>query len=258
MDKNQQKRARVARFAGGVIACGLLGLLAQGGCAESEPITTDIMEPDGGSQVTATGGSGQQGTGGIDGTGGEQATGGVNGTGGILGSGGNKATGGTTGSGGNKATGGTTGSGGNPATGGMTGSGGNPATGGMTGSGGNKATGGTTGTGGNKATGGTTGTGGTMGMGGASGATFTQVYQMILSVSCTGSQCHNPGSQGGFTFSSQSSAYTAIKSRVVAGNANSSSVYTLVNGGRMPPTGKLSSTMINLLASWINAGALNN
>jgi hypothetical protein len=249
MKKTGQLRAGAVRFAGGLFACGLAALLAQGGCAESEPIEF-VLLPDGGSSVTATGGSDSPSTGG------QQGTGGTVGTGGDQGTGGNSSTGGSKGTGGFTATGGITGTGGN-GTGGVKATGGNNGTGGTGGMGGVRATGGA---GGMKATGGSNGTGGTVGTGGAggSGATFTQVYQMIFSVSCTGSQCHNPGSQGGFSFSSQSTAYTAVKSRVTAGNANNSSIYTLVNGGRMPPTGKLSSSMISLLASWINAGALNN
>jgi predicted CxxxxCH...CXXCH cytochrome family protein len=135
------------------------------------------------------------------------------------------------------------------------GTGGARATGGTIGSGGSTATGGTTGTGGAQATGGTTGSGGA----GTSGApTFTQVYQTILTVSCGGSQCHSPGTQGNVSFASQSSAYSAVKSRVVAGNASSFSFYTVVNGGRMPPNNKLPAAQIAQIAAWINAGALNN
>jgi hypothetical protein len=111
-------------------------------------------------------------------------------------------------------------------------------------------------TGGSRGTGGTVGTGGT---GGAATATFTQVYQSILTVSCKGSTCHNPGTQGGVSFSSQSTAYNSVKSRVVAGNANNSSFYTILTSGRMPDGGpKLSTTLLNLVAAWINAGAMNN
>jgi hypothetical protein len=82
---------------------------------------------------------------------------------------------------------------------------------------------------------------------------------MILSVSCSGSQCHNPGSQSGVSFASQSSAYSAVKSRVTAGNANNSSFYSLVSTGRMPPSGtKLTSSQLAMISSWINAGAMNN
>jgi len=265
MTKTRETRARVARFAAGTIACGLFALVAQGGCADSLPIEF-AMEPDGG--TSATGGSGNSNTGGDQGTGGTlgtggQSTGGTFGMGGVNGTGGSSATGGVTGTGGIKATGGNTGTGGFGTTGGTTGTGGTGgmrATGGTTGTGGFGTTGGTTGTGGIKATGGTTGTGGSSagGAGGGSAATFTQVYQMVISVSCTGSQCHNPGSNGGFSFSSQSTAYNSIKSKVSAGNANSSQFYTVVNNGQMPPGKKLSSTLISLIASWINAGALNN
>jgi predicted CxxxxCH...CXXCH cytochrome family protein len=82
---------------------------------------------------------------------------------------------------------------------------------------------------------------------------------MILNVSCTGSQCHSPGTQGGVSFASQSSAYSAVKSRVTAGNATGSSFYTLVSSGRMPPSGtKLSSSQLSMISAWINAGAMNN
>ncbi len=256
MKKTRETRARAAKVAGRIIACGLFALVAQGGCADSLPIEF-AMEPDGG--TSATGGLGNPGTGGDQGSGGSSATGGSTSTGGSFGTGGVNGTGGTTstggsfGTGGSKATGGSTGTGGfGP--GGTTGTGGR-ATGGSTGTGGFPATGGTTGTGGMKATGGTTGTGGA---GGAAAATFTQVYQMVISANCTGSQCHSPGSNGGFSFSSQSTAYSSIKSKVSAGNANSSQFYTVVNSGQMPPGKKLSSSLISLIASWINAGALNN
>ncbi|HXJ19064.1 MAG TPA: hypothetical protein VMT03_02440 [Polyangia bacterium] len=32
----------------------------------------------------------------------------------------------------------------------------------------------------------------------------------------------------------------------------------LVNGGRMPPGGKLPASRISLIAAWIDAGAMNN
>jgi hypothetical protein len=233
---------------------GLAAVLAQGGCAESTPIDF-VSNPDSGTRGeggSANGSGGSEASGGSVGSGGGTASGGSPGTGGISASGGATGTGGVRGTGGVSATGGTTG------TAGMSGTGGGRATGGTTGSGGSTATGGATGTGGTRATGGATGSGGSTGAGGSAAPTFTQVYQMILSVSCTGSQCHSPGTQGGVSFASQSSAYSASKSRVTAGNASGSSLYTLVNGGRMPPNGKLPAAQISLLAAWINAGALNN
>ncbi len=218
----------------GLVGCGVLTLVVQGGCAESEDIQ--------GVALPGTGGSP---------TGGSQATGGSQGSG----TGGTTQTGGSTGSGGVVATGGITGTGGTRATGGTVGTGGVVATGGTQGIGGNHATGGMIGTGGTGPMGGAVGTGGA----GGGGATFTQVYQMVLSVSCKGSSCHSPGTQGGLNFSSQSSAYTTASNKVAAGNPNASTLFTEVNTGKMPRgMPKLPAPMINLINAWIKAGALNN
>jgi hypothetical protein len=144
--------------------------------------------------------------------------------------------------------------------------------------GGSKATGGTTQAGGSTGSGGITGSGGVGSMGGSGGsmggsggstggsggaappATFTQVYQMILSVECAGSGCHSPGSQAGVTFGSQSRAYSAVSARVIPGDAEGSALYVLLFGGQMPPppADNLSDGQLAELASWIDAGALNN
>ena len=77
---------------------------------------------------------------------------------------------------------------------------------------------------------------------------------------CSGSNCHNPGSQRSISFASQSTAYTAVRSRVTPGNGAGSSLYTTVSGGRMPPSGNPKPTAADLakLKAWIDAGALNN
>ena len=247
------QRTRYARhLILGLTACGFLATIVQGGCAQSDDIDIEaVHQPDGGSN---TGGS--QATGGSQGTGASKGTG----TGGNTQSGGSSGGGGSNGSGGFTATGGTPGTGG--ATGGTVGTGGGSPTGGTFGTGGTRGSGGVIGTGGMMGLGGSRATGGTVGTGGSGGAaavTFTQVYQSILTVSCKGSSCHSPGTQGGVSFASQSSAYSAVKSRVVAGNANSSSFYTLLTSGRMPQgAAKLSTTLLNQIAAWINAGAMNN
>jgi len=177
----------------------------------------------------------------------------------VTGEGANTGSGGIVGTGG-VATGGS-GSGGTTATGGATGTGGSMGTGGSTGTGGITSTGGSMGTGGVKGTGGSTGTGGSSsgGAGGSVAPTFTQIYTSILVVYCSGSNCHNPGNQKNVSFASQSSAYTAVKSRVTAGNGAGSSFYMTVNSGSMPPGGpKISAANLALLKAWIDAGALNN
>ena len=238
------------------------------GCAQSEPWDIDVLQPDGGGQLGGMTGSGTGGdsssSGGAQGTG----TGGTGdvGSGGFTGNGGGIGTGGiTTGSGGFTGTGGFKGTGGTgTGSGGLTGTGGFKGTGGVTGSGGR---GGSLGTGGTGAKGGTTGTGGLTGSGGATGSggtggaapTFTQIYTQILVVYCAGSQCHDPGSQKGVAFSTQSGAYSSIKSLVTPGNGANSSFYKTVNSGSMPPGGpKLSAANLALIEAWINAGALNN
>jgi hypothetical protein len=236
-------------------AAGLLVVVASG-CAVSDQLDLPdaAISGSGGTGSTASGAGGSdQGSGGDVGAGGSPATGegGVTGTGGIVGTGGS-GTGGN-GTGGN-GTGGN-GTGGN-GTGGATGTGGIKGTGGSTGTGGVKGTGGSTGTGGSNGTGGSTGTGGA---GGSAAPTFTQVYTTILVPFCSGSSCHNPGSQKGVSFASQSSAYTAVKSRVTVGNGTGSSFYKTISSGSMPPGGtKISAANLALLAAWINAGALNN
>jgi hypothetical protein len=237
-----------------VAAAGLLTLVASG-CAVSDQIDLSdaSVSGSGGTGSTGSGSGGtDQGSGGSVGTGGS-AEGGSTGAGGIIGTGGSGTGGGGTGGNGTggSATGGsaTGGSGtGGSATGGTTGTGGIKGTGG--------STGGTTGTGGVKGTGGSTGTGGT---GGAAAPTFTQIYTTILVPYCGGGSCHNPGSQGGVAFSSQSNAYSPVKSRVTPGNGAGSSFYNTVNSGSMPRgAAKLSAANLALIKAWIDAGALNN
>ena len=256
-----------------------LGLFLLVGCAQSQPLTflDDMTAPDagtgsggsdgtGGTPVDGSGGSGSGGTG-MGGTGsGGAGTGGETGRGG-AGSGGS-GTGGT-GSGG-MGSGGTTGSGGR-GSGGSTGSGGSGDGTGGSGSGGNAGgLGGATGTGGTSGRGGSGGQSGKQGTGGAAGApaaTFTQVYTMILDApsssksSCAGSGCHIPApGAAGISFDTQAHAYQTLLSNAVApGNTAKSVLYTNISSGAMPQgRTKLSATLIALVASWINAGALNN
>ena len=236
--------------------------LAASGCAVSDQL--DLTDSGVSGTASGLGGTGP-GSGGNTGSGGVAATstGGFTGTGGIVGSGGSTGTGGDgtggSGTGGVTGSGGRTGSGGSTGTGGSagsTGKGGAPGTGGSAGSTGKGGAPGTGGSAGSTGKGGAPGTGGS-GTGG-SAPTFTQVYTTILVTYCSGSSCHNPGSQKGVSFASQSTAYTAVKSRVTPGNGAGSSFYQTINGGSMPPGQKLSATNIALIKAWIDAGALNN
>ena len=103
---------------------------------------------------------------------------------------------------------------------------------------------GTVGTGGNPGTGTGTGTG--------SAATFSEVSSQILS-NCT--SCHSGSSpSAGIDLST----YTGVMSVVSAGNPSGSTIYTVVSGGIMPPSGALPSSDVTLLSDWITSGALDN
>ena len=92
---------------------------------------------------------------------------------------------------------------------------------------------------------------------GAAAPTFTEIYTTILVIYCAGSSCHNPGTQGGIGFASQSSAYSAVNPRVTPGNGAGSRFYKTVNSGSMPRgAAKLSATNLAKIKAWIDAGAL--
>ena len=94
---------------------------------------------------------------------------------------------------------------------------------------------------------------------GGSAPTFTQIYSTVLFVNCAGSACHNPGSQKGISFASQSSAYSAVNTRVIPGDGEGSSFFYTVNSGTMPPGGpKLTASNLAMIRAWIDAGALDN
>lgn len=117
---------------------------------------------------------------------------------------------------------------------------------------------------------GATGQGGLAGSTGGSGekpATFSEVYSMVLAVpsssasSCAGASCHIPGTgQSKVKFDTKSDAYKSLVSlAVVPGDSAGSTLYTNLATGVMP-MGRpmLSDALIALVASWIDAGALND
>jgi len=94
---------------------------------------------------------------------------------------------------------------------------------------------------------------------GGSAPTFSQVYKSVLTAYCGGGACHNPGSQHGISFASQSSSYSAVRNRVIPGDGEGSSFYYTVYSGTMPPGGpKLSATNLAMIRAWIDAGAVDS
>ncbi len=125
---------------------------------------------------------------------------------------------------------------------------------------GSNSTAGSAGSAGSTGPGGSTGTAGSSGTAdGGTSPTFTQVYVDILSPYCAGSSCHSPGKKGSVNFASQASAYASLMSNVTPGNGATSTLYTIVNSGRMPEgKAKLSAANIAMIKAWIDAGALDD
>lgn len=85
-------------------------------------------------------------------------------------------------------------------------------------------------------------------------ATFTQVYQQILQPKCVA--CH--GSGGSPDLASYSGFATDTRT-IDPGHADQSVLYQQVADGSMPRGGQaLTQAQLDLMASWIDAGALNN
>jgi hypothetical protein len=103
------------------------------------------------------------------------------------------------------------------------------------------------------------GTGSTIQTDGSTAPTFTEIYKTILTVYCTGSGCHDPGTAGGLGFATQASAFAALSHQVTAGDGIDSDLYVTLNTGVMPKgKPKLSAANIALVREWIDAGALDN
>ncbi len=94
---------------------------------------------------------------------------------------------------------------------------------------------------------------------GGTAPTFTQIFDGTLTVFCAGASCHSPGIKGGIGFATRSTAYSAVRSRVMPGDSEDSSFFLTVNSGTMPPGGpRLSEATLANIRAWIDAGALDD
>lgn len=183
----------------------------------------------GGGPIVGTAGSGTGGNIALAGSGGSASS-----SGGAIGAGGfGSGTGGTNASGGS---GGMQSHAGQPSGfGGSAGHGGQPS-----GSGGNAGHGGQS----------------TGGAGGAS-PTWTEIYTKFLTnaqyaSNCNGSNCHNPGKQKGFDFSTQANGYASVKGKT-------SQLVSELSSGAMPQgKTKMPAADLAVIKAWVAAGALNN
>jgi len=85
---------------------------------------------------------------------------------------------------------------------------------------------------------------------------YASEIQTIFNSSCT--NCHQYGSQNGLNLTAYSGVMNGGSSgaAVVAGDHANSLLWQRVEDGSMPPSGNLSSSQINLIAQWIDEGAL--
>ena len=137
-----------------------------------------------------------------------------------------------------------------------------PGPGGSGGSGGAKSgSGGSGGSGGSRSgSGGSAGHAGqATGTGGSGGAapTWTTIYTKFISnaqyaSNCNGSNCHNPGKQKGYDFSTQANGYASVKS-------NTSQFVSVLSSGSMPQgKTKMPAADLAIVKAWVAAGAQNN
>jgi len=116
-------------------------------------------------------------------------------------------------------------------------------------------------------TGGHAGTSNGGGAAGAAGAnsrgpapTFTTIYNTIITPNCGGAQCHlKRPTPFGYDFSSKSAASTSWRGDVVAGDADNSPMFQVLNFAIMPKDKEpLTVDQLFMVYDWINAGALDN
>ena len=90
--------------------------------------------------------------------------------------------------------------------------------------------------------------------------TFTVIYSAIITPNCGGAQCHlRRPTPFGYDFSSKSAASAAWRADVIAGEAESSPLFQVLNFGIMPKDkAALSIDQLFMVYDWINAGALDN
>lgn len=83
--------------------------------------------------------------------------------------------------------------------------------------------------------------------------TYTYVRTNVLVPNCV--FCHNSGfALGGVSFAD----YNATVSRISKGNSANSRLYTVIQSGRMPPSGPMPAGQLAAIKAWIDAGGLNN
>ena len=93
----------------------------------------------------------------------------------------------------------------------------------------------------------------------ATGPGFGELFSTIFLPTCSGGDCHNPGSRGGVNVTTELNAYNSLVQLVSRGDALGSDLYRILASGEMPRGGPpLSSTELADIAAWIDRGAPND
>lgn len=94
--------------------------------------------------------------------------------------------------------------------------------------------------------------------------TWTAIYQNLLinqrnPSNCTGSSCHDPGTQKGLDLSSSQMGYETISRRLVPRSPDASDLVTVLQSGYMPlGRPQMPASDIDLIRAWIQTGALDD
>jgi hypothetical protein len=83
---------------------------------------------------------------------------------------------------------------------------------------------------------------------------FARDVQPIFAASCM--PCHSGAADAKSKY--DVSKYDGVMARVVAGQPDSSLLYTTLAAGKMPPAGKLDDAKLSFVQRWIAEGARNN
>jgi len=88
--------------------------------------------------------------------------------------------------------------------------------------------------------------------------TFEYITLEVLSPSCALVACHSTCTRvDGFAFDTLALSRASLRELVVPGNPDQSELYQVISGSRdvMPPDAPMSTEDIDLIRSWIQAGA---
>jgi len=94
--------------------------------------------------------------------------------------------------------------------------------------------------------------------------TWSTIYSQLLvnpgyASNCTGSACHDPGTEKGIDLSTPDMGYTTILHRITPGKPSTSELITVLQSGFMPQgRPHMPAADVAQVSAWIESGAQNN